>query len=238
VTASDALVPTLIISEGAGYIAINKPSGMSTHNDASSGSGSQTDALSYVIDYLKKSSKLADEVSPVHRLDRETSGVLLFATTKQSASRLQRALADDVGTSSDSSAEKTKKFYRAVLRGKLSGQGVWDFPISDKAEGRENPAGKSHDRKTAVTKFEVLRASDFLTEVRIELLTGRQHQIRKHARLAKHGIVGDRRYGELSHARKMESLYSVSRLMLHAERLELLDLKLTAPVPPEFDLFF
>ena len=212
-----------IIGEGAGWVAIDKPSGMSTHNE---GGADSVDALTALTRLLNGK---PGALSPVHRLDKETSGVLLFATSRESASRLQTALSED---------EKTQKLYRAILRGKLEGSGTWDFPISDKAEGRENPAGKSADRKQALTRYEVVRASDFLSDVKLEILTGRQHQIRKHSRLAKHGIVGDTRYGEMSHARKMASIYGVSRMMLHAERLHLLDLDLLAPLPPEFDLFF
>ncbi|RYZ67135.1 MAG: RNA pseudouridine synthase [Proteobacteria bacterium] len=220
-----------ILLQGPDWVALNKPSGMSTHNDVSgSGGGSSgsftEDALSYVTRVLNAK---PGSVSPVHRLDRETSGILLFATTREAASRLQQAWGVNSGS---------KKFYRAVVRGKLTGTGLWDFPISDKSEGRENPAGRASDRKEALTKFEVVRATDFLSDLRIELLTGRQHQIRKHSRLAKHGLVGDTRYGEASHARKMESLYGVSRLMLHAEKLNLLEIELEAPLPPEFEKFF
>lgn len=213
----------MILQQGDGWVAINKPSGMSTHNDAGS---STEDALTYVTRVLDAK---PGDISPVHRLDRETSGVLLFATTRESASRLQQAWTTD---------ESSKKFYRAMVRGKLTDSGQWDFPISDKAEGRENPAGRASDRKSAITKYEVVRSTEFLSDLRIELVTGRQHQIRKHSRLSKHGLVGDTRYGEMSHARKMESLYGVSRMMLHAEKLSLLDILVEAPLPEEFESFF
>ncbi len=212
-----------ILSEGPGWVAVDKPSGLSTHNVSPTGA---LDALTKLTQLLN--AKPA-QLSPVHRLDKDTSGVLLFATSRESASKLQTAF---------SASDRVQKFYRAVFRGKLEGEGLWDFPISDKAEGRENPAGKLADRKPSATRYTVLRSSDFLTEARVELLSGRQHQIRKHSRLAKHGIVGDTRYGELSHARKMASLYGVSRLMLHAERLILLDIDVTAPAPLEFNTFF
>lgn len=220
---------SLVISQGADWLALNKPAGMSTHNDASSG-GAGLDALAAAKEFIaeKQGVHAAATVSPVHRLDRETSGVLLFALTKEAASRLQQAI----------DADSTRKFYRAIARGQIATNRAWTYPISDKAEGRENPAGRASDRKNAETRFEVTRSTAYFTELKIELMTGRQHQIRKHARLAKHGLVGDTRYGEKGHAQKIAQIYGVSRLMLHAERLEIDGLVIEAPLPLEFDRLF
>jgi RluA family pseudouridine synthase len=224
---------------GLGWLAIDKPSGMSVHNDPEG----RADALSVVLNLIENHQdlKLATNwegrrfpPAAVHRLDRDTSGVLLFATTKAAATELQQAFENRV----------TKKVYRAILRGKIAQPEdtaediAWTFPLSDRAEGRATPQGNPRDRVTCETKFRVLRANDFLSEIEADLMTGRQHQIRRHAVLAKHPVVGDRRYGDPKYLKTIERRFGFSRLMLHACRLELpyqkQTLRVEAPIPEEF----
>ncbi|MEK7358649.1 MAG: RNA pseudouridine synthase [Bdellovibrionota bacterium] len=224
-----------ILTAGPGWLAVNKPVGMSVHNDPAG------DALAIARFCLETDDELSrvtgrdsSPLSPAHRLDKETSGVLVFATTRTSASRLQQAFA--------TSETRAKKLYRVVVKGQTASSGVWTMPLTDKAEGRENPAGKVAERKACETRFEISRANDFLTELAVDLVSGRQHQIRKHAALAKHPVVGDRRYNESKHLKMIESRFGVARMLLHAESLalELGDLRIEAeaPLPPEFARVF
>jgi tRNA pseudouridine65 synthase len=122
-----------------------------------------------------------------------------------------------------SSLENGHKFYRALLRSPWKNPAMkttWSWPISDKAEGRKNPQGASADRKDARTDVTVLRTNKYFTEIQAEILTGRQHQIRKHALLANHPIVGDKRYNEEKYNKNIEKFYGAPlRMHLHAERL-------------------
>ncbi|MES2963657.1 MAG: RNA pseudouridine synthase [Bdellovibrionota bacterium] len=222
-----------ILTAGPGWLAVNKPAGLSVHNDPSG------DALSLAKYCLEQDEELGrvtsfDSLSPAHRLDKETSGVLIFATTRASASLLQQTFAE--------ADTRAKKIYRAVVKGAIESEGRWTSPITDKAEGRENPAGKSAERKPSDTRFRVVKSNTYLTELEIDLATGRQHQIRKHAALAKHPVVGDRRYGDPKHAKMIEMKLGVGRMLLHALSLELtagsLRIEAEAPRPREFDRVF
>jgi tRNA pseudouridine65 synthase len=227
-----------ILALGHGWIAINKPAGMSVHNDADG-----SDAIQIVRVWLESSDPEAQKAvsttgwekakfppAPVHRLDRETSGILILATRRDEAARLQQAM----------EKRESKKIYRAILRGRLRDErGTWHWPLSDKAEGRMNPQGKAADRKECETRFHVVRANDHLSEIEIELITGRQHQIRRHAALAKHAIVGDKRYGDARHTNLIARLFGVERMLLHAASLEIYigdkkHLQVEAPLPLDF----
>ncbi len=231
-----------ILALGHGWIAIDKPAGMSVHNDADG-----SDAIQIVRTWLESSDPEALKAAtathwekakfppaPVHRLDRETSGILLLATRRDEATKLQQAM----------EKRESRKIYRAILRGKLREEsGKWHWPLSDKAEGRMNPQGKAADRKDCETRFRVLRANDHLSEIELELITGRQHQIRRHAALAKHAVVGDKRYGDMKHSNLIAKLFGVERMLLHASSLEIYIgetsyLKVEAPLPDEFSKVF
>lgn len=219
-----------LLHSGEGWIAIHKPTGMSVHNDAQS----KTDAISLVAEWLKVSER-AGRPLPVHRLDRETSGILIFALNPETAKKIQRAFEE----------RRPKKTYLAVLKGSLKQEaGVWNAPLSDRAEGRKSPAGRKEDRIPCETRFRRLLTNGFLTEIEVDLGTGRQHQIRKHSSLAGHPIVGDLRYGDPKHAERIEKLFGVSRLLLHSYRLEFPDpqggapITIEAPRPPQFSQVF
>ena len=228
-----------ILHQGRGWVAIAKPPGMSVHNDPNHA----VDAVSLVREWLINQ-KLANPqtvISPVHRLDRETSGVLILAWERTVASRLQVTFEE----------RKIRKVYRTVVRGVFkniksdgSGSGLWNRPLTDRAEGRKNPAGRADERVSCETKYKVLRANDFVTELEIDLGSGRQHQIRKHASLDHHAVVGDTRYGDPKHAERIRKIFGINRLLLHALSLELADpetghtLNLSAKLPAEFEIIF
>ena len=185
-----------IIEENKFFIVLLKPEGFSVHNQSPS-----------VIEFLKKSNK---PVHFVNRLDQETSGLMIVAKLPEYHELLAEALDDG------------KKHYRALLRGsweKPEKELSWTWPITDKAEGRQNPKGVSADRLEAQTQVQVLRSNKYFTEVYLELFTGRQHQIRKHAAIAKHAIVGDSRYGDKKYNDNIAKLYDIKRMHLHAEKL-------------------
>lgn len=215
-----------ILAEGLDWLAIHKPAGVSVHNDPQD-----------VLHLLKK--QLTDakyqNMHLAHRLDKETSGVLLLALNPSRAKDLAEIF----------QRRDCVKIYHAALRGPLppsENWQNWSWPLTDKAEGRQNPQGISKDRVEAQTKYRVVKASKFLTLVEVELLTGRQHQIRKHAAIAKHAIVGDPRYNENKYNDRMAHIYGTDRMFLHASSLSfVLDNKkveLHAPLPLEFEKLF
>lgn len=186
-----------ILEENEFFLVLVKPSGYSVHNQKPS-----------LVEFLQQQKK---PLHFVNRLDQETSGLMIVAQKPEFHEELAASL------------EKGRKFYRALLRG------TWkhakpelkaDFSLTDKAEGRDNPEGLSRERKSCETIFTLQRTNSYFSEVIAEILTGRQHQIRKHSALLKQPIVGDSRYGNPKDNERLEKFYGVSRLQLHAEKLE------------------
>lgn len=222
------MMPIEIIHTSHNWWVVNKPAGLSVHNAESSKSGED------LIGILAKQLKIPrGELAPVHRLDQETSGLILIARGEAIAN-LAKAL----------ERESSVKKYSAVLRGKFQAPefvGAWDWPLSPKAEGRRNPQGIEKDLKPSKTLVKVLSQNQYFTVVELTLETGRTHQIRRHAALAKHNVVGDRRYDTDKYCDLIAQKYKFARLALHANELTLeVDGKVQSfncQVPQEFLLF-
>lgn len=190
------------IFENKFFLVISKPSGVSSHNETPS-----------VTEWLKENN-LAQHL--VNRLDRETSGLMVVAKKPELHSEISQAL------------EEGQKIYRALLNGKWKGPNTnqstmtWTFPLTDRAEGRDHIQGDKEDQKPSITEAKILRTNAFFSEVELLLLTGRQHQIRRHAALFGQSVVSDDRYGNAKFNLKLHSLYPniQHRLQLHAERLQ------------------
>lgn len=180
------------------YIVVNKPAGLSVHN------GDEN-----VITHLSRS--LGERVNPVHRIDRETSGLLVLARGKQATAELQASLL----------TPESLKEYLLIVRGAPSTpHGTWTRELTPKAEGRRDPAGDPHERVEAQTRFQVIQQNQWLSLLKCQLITGRQHQIRRHAALEGCCVIGDTRYGDLRHAGMIEKRYGFSGIALHSSRLE------------------
>lgn len=199
-----------------GWIAVEKPAGMSVHNDHG------RDLCSSVADFMHaslKSHSTADgeklpQVHPVHRIDRHTSGVVLMSFRPD----IHRILSSQFGEGS------MEKEYIAVLHGSVApvadGKqwGLWRWELSKEAAGRNNPQGAG-PRAACMTRYRILDHSRHYTLVACLLQTGRKHQIRRHAKLAGHPVVGDTRYGSLRSSEYLQKAHNFSRLGLHADRL-------------------
>ena len=185
-----------IIEQTDSWLMINKPGGVSVHNDSSS-----------VIDYFKSKGTLT---APVHRIDKETSGLLLLSKNQNDTAKLQAALAD------------SKKSYLAICRGKLDqDEGVWKDQLSDKAEGYKNPKGKKSELKDCMTSWKKLTSNNYFTLILFQISTGRTHQIRKHCALHKLEILGDKRYGDSKYRKLIASKYSFTGMALHSYKLDI-----------------
>ena len=132
----------LVVHEDDEFLVVNKPPGMIVHEGS--------DSLLEALDALGH-----DNIDPCHRLDADTSGLLLCAK-KGSTGRLIKCLND----------EATIKRYRGIVRGSLAGSsGSWTQSISPKAEGRKNPRGVSASRVEAVTDYRVLKSTQYMSAV-------------------------------------------------------------------------
>lgn len=199
-----------IAARGKGWICVEKPAGISVHNDPGK------DILSMAAQFLSDKTPIQDLLQPVHRLDKETSGLLLLATEPDALTRLSALFARG----------EVKKKYLALVHGNFDiqqrGERLWDNPLSKEAGGRNNPAGKGK-KVEAMTQYKVLEQSIHYALLEIELLTGRKHQIRRHAKLAGHPVTGDSRYGSQRSIQFLREKCNYHRLGLHAFQLAFQD---------------
>jgi RluA family pseudouridine synthase len=211
-----------VLSLGKGWLAVDKPAGLTVHNDTG------RDLCSIARDYIQKKSNLFKQIGidtdfgihPVHRLDKETSGVLLLASDRETFTYLSKQF----------ESRTVKKQYIALLHGPLvpnitfktsetdNQWETWKWALAKDAGGRKNPIG-SGQKKPCATRYRVMGQSVHYTMVEVELLTGRKHQIRRHAKLAKHPVVGDSRYGSERAVKFLKTNCKFDRLGLHARSL-------------------
>lgn len=213
--------PFSIIFQSSEVVVVDKPAGLSVHNDAGK------DLVSLLSQGLQQA------VYPVHRLDKETSGVQLLALSSEAARHYAEAF--QTKTNGNNSEGSVQKIYLGVICGTLKeDQGVWSQPLSDKAEGRENPIGKAEDRVPCETRFKILQRNTFFSLCEFDLITGRQHQIRKHCALAGHALAGDPRYGNPKYNSKLQKLYGTDRMFLHCQALQVGAQMFEAQPPKDF----
>jgi RluA family pseudouridine synthase len=194
-----------IIEQGQGWICLEKPGGMSVHNDPG------RDMISGLQKRLGPGS--TEILQPVHRLDKETSGLLLVATDRDSLTYLSNLFA----------GEKVTKRYKALVHGHFEqARGSWDTPLTKSAGGRADPRGQGK-RIKALTRYRVLDQSRHYTLLDIELFTGRKHQIRRHTKLAGHPVVGDPRYASPRALEFLKTQKQFDAMGLHAWFLKFRD---------------
>ncbi len=208
-----------IVYEDKALIVLNKPAGIAVHG----GSG-----LSYgVIEALRQLRPDAKELELVHRLDRDTSGLLMVAKRRSMLRHLHQELRGD----------GVDKRYMALVRGRWeTGKKQVSAPLlKNTLRSGERMVEVTDEGKEALTLFRVLRRfGDFATLVEARPVTGRTHQIRVHARHAGHAIAGDSKYGDEDFSREIRELGG-KRLFLHAYGLKVPlpdggELNLEAPV--------
>ncbi len=204
-----------LISMEPGWIAVEKPCHMSIHNQPGK------DLCSIVLSYLENEPGLAGHsgcdfsfgVHAVNRLDKQTSGVVILAcrpdTFRFLASQFEK--------------REVEKVYFALLHGNSETgheTGIWDWPLTKKAEGGKFPQGRG-SKVAAETRYRIIATSSHYIMAELSPLTGRKHQIRRHARLAGHPVVGDNRYGTVRSLRCLKSIYNFDRLALHCMSITL-----------------
>lgn len=203
-----------ILYQDSDLVVVNKTSGLLVHRSAIDRHASEF-ALQTVRDQLGR------RVYPVHRLDRPTSGALIFALSSESA----RFLANEFALG------KVEKTYLAVVRGTPPSNGVVDYPLKEELDAKSDPLAKSDKAaQNAVTAFSTIATHEFpvmvdkfptarYSLVRATPKTGRKHQIRRHLRHLGHPIVGDVQYGSGKHNRFFKSSFNISRLLLASTAL-------------------
>jgi len=215
-----------VVYEDAALLVIDKPSGVAVHG----GSG-----VSYgVIESLRAARPQAKFLELAHRLDRDTSGLLIVAKKRSALVELHRMLREG----------EVEKIYVAVAAGRWRG-GARELRESlhkhVTARG-ERRVSVHEDGKQAATRVAPLAVASDLSLLELRLLTGRTHQIRVHLAHAGHPVVGDDKYGDFALNRALAK-QGAKRLFLHARRLALRHpvsgemLRLEASLPPDMRAF-
>lgn len=212
-----------VLYRDAALLIVCKPTGLVVHR------GWATDRITA----LSLARDLAGQwVHPAHRLDRGTSGVLVFGLTPEAAQQVERAFAEG----------RVAKRYLALVRGMAPDAVTVDHPIA-REEGKPKLPSTTHVAR--LEHFEVTNEETGVTRryswVEARPITGRPHQIRRHLKHISHPIVGDVRYGKSEHNRLFRRRFGVERLVLHAERLTLPHpheprlVTVSAPLPEELE---
>ena len=191
-----------ILHEDKDIIVVEKPAGLLTI-------GTERDksrTAHYLLnDYVRKGiPNSRNRVHVVHRLDQDTSGILLFAKSEQAKKFLQEHWSE------------TDKHYLAIVHGKLnSKEGKISTCLAENAAQRVYSTSDSTKGKLSHTAYKVLKESKGLSLLEIQLLTGRKHQIRVHFADQGHSIVGDRKYGTGDGRSKRLALHAKSISFIH-----------------------
>ena len=201
-------LPLTILYEDADLLAIDKPPGMVVHPAPGVRRGTVVNALLHRLSALAGVGR-PDRPGIVHRLDRDTSGVLLVARTGAALEALARQFR----------ARTIEKVYLAVVRGHLgAARGTIDRAVGRHPRERQRMSVHSRRGRAAVTRWTVLERLSGATLVRLEPETGRTHQLRVHLAAAGHPIVGDRVYGARRTGRAGTGL-AFPRQALHAAEI-------------------
>jgi tRNA pseudouridine65 synthase len=218
--------PLFVLHADDDVVAIDKPPGLLVHPSALDAQEERS-ALKLLRD------QRGEWLWPLHRLDKGTSGVLVFARHQDAAREWGRAFEEG----------RVRKRYLALVRGWPPERGEIDQPL---ARDPELPS-QGQERIAAVTRYERLacfewpfrvdarHASSRYALVAVEPLTGRRHQIRRHFKHIAHPLVGDTTHGKGSHNRAVAQWLGTTRLWLHCEWMELPGRELiVAPAGPEW----
>lgn len=212
-------IPLAIVYEDSDLLIVNKPAGLVVHPGAGCNEGTLTNALFHYDPELI----FLPRAGLIHRLDKDTSGLLIVARTLKSYTALVKALQN---------REITRE-YQAIVKGKLIAGGTFNLPIGRHPKHRTQMTVLSSG-KMAVTHYWILKRFEQYTLVQVRLETGRTHQIRVHFSHAKHPLLGDPIYGKFN-----PNFPDFKRQALHAYRLSFIhpthgkQIEQEIPLPPD-----
>lgn len=203
-----------IIYQDEYLVAVDKPSGLFVHR-----SPMDKHEIYFALQLVRD--QVGQYVYPLHRLDRPTSGVLLFALSEEVARLMGKKFTE----------REINKEYYALVRGHLNGQGEVDYPLKEKLDKLgDRLVNRDKEAQTAVTRYQSIAqislpiALGKYDSVRYSLIklhpkTGRRHQLRRHLAHLRHPIIGDINYGDNKQNPFFHQHFGYKRLMLHAKSL-------------------
>jgi 23S rRNA pseudouridine1911/1915/1917 synthase len=215
-----------VLVEDPLFLIVDKPAGLLTVQTAEH----EEDTLfARTLAYLHHRYRKRAWVGVVHRLDKETSGALVFARTREALRKLQEQFRE----------HSIEREYLALVEGTVRGPGVFDAPlVADRGDRRRGVARPGERGKHAVTRYRPIEAFDRATLVSVRLETGRTHQVRVHFSASGHPVIGDSVYRRRE---GYEPVVPARRQMLHAHVLGFdhpetsKPLRATSPIPADFE---
>ncbi len=209
--------PYPIAYEDENVLIVNKPKGLLVYGDKT---GVRETLGNAVLDYLYLKGEYDPDIpgfvpSPAHRLDRNTSGLVVYGKTDAALKELTELFKD---------RSQIKKTYLALVDGNIDAPGKIDLPLwKDAQNGRVYVKSLQNGGKTALTLYRpISHIGEEYTLVEAELVSGRTHQIRVHFASIKHPLVGDEKYGDFTSCRKVKALTGLDSQFLHAESISFL----------------
>jgi 23S rRNA pseudouridine955/2504/2580 synthase len=220
-----------VLHEDEHVLVVDKPAGLAAHP----GSGIEGATL---VDEVRAYLRVPDDLppgefrpSPAHRLDRDTSGIVLTAKTRKAMVRLGELFTE---------GDEIRKAYLALAKGKMPRPtGVIELPLSEHEQTSRSKDRRGVNFQEAVTRWQVTSSNHDASFLSVRIETGRTHQIRRHLQAMGHPVAGDRRYGDFPFNKEARSRWGLRRMFLHAWKLEIphpitgAPLRLECPLPPE-----
>lgn len=203
-----------IIYEDKNILIVNKPKGLLVHGDESE---KRITLMNMVLSYLYKKGEYQNDrtgfiPSPCHRLDRNTSGLVVFAKNVISSQIIMELFKDHTNIF---------KSYYALVVGEINESGKIDAPLlKDEKTGFVKVQSVFNGAKKAVTLYKRLETVKNYSLVEATLITGRTHQLRVHFSYINHPIIGDQKYGDFNTNKKFDSRFNYHYQFLHAHALE------------------
>lgn len=198
-----------ILFEDEWILVLDKPSGMAVHTGSGITGGTVVDLVRAYLGPKAVRNDFAP--SPAHRIDRETSGVLVVAKRRPAMVHFT-----DIFTH-----HKARKRYLALVKGQLrKAKGLIDVPLAEHQQTAASKARRGINLQDARTRYQVLCHSSHASLVECTIETGRTHQIRRHFAAIGHPVVGDSKHGDFAFNREARARWGLSRLFLHAARLD------------------
>lgn len=180
-----------ILFEDEHYIIVNKPSGLLVHPYKK-----ESNERDHLMKRVK--AQTGHYLYPIHRIDRPVSGIVVFALSSEAARDLQAIWKDNV-----------TKEYLTLCRRNLELPGVFNFELSD----------DNGNKKEALTRYFPIKLYEKYTYCRVEIVTGRKHQIRRHFSRRCYNLVGDTKYGKGVDNRYFREEFNLNRIFLHSAKI-------------------
>ncbi len=200
-----------IIAQTNDFLVVDKPAGLVVHPAGGVKEKTLIEIITQKFPEIKTVGENENRPGLVHRLDKDVSGLLVIAKNNQMFFHLKKQFQN----------RQTKKIYLGLVYGKVSpSTGKIDFKINRNKKGQMVARPKNQEGKEALTEYEVIQYFNKYTYLKINIKTGRTHQIRVHLKAIGHPLLGDKLY----HNKKLKNKEKIDRLFLHAHQLGFFDL--------------